>query len=518
MRVNLPVTQNNFDYPSDEMLVSSTNTKGELTHCNPAFARVAGFEYDELIGQPHNIIRHPDMPAAAFKDVWQTIGRGKPWTGMVKNRRKNGDHYWVLANFTPVLQGRKPTGYMSVRIKPTQAQIAEAEALYATMRAEAESGKVSVVLRGGKVFHTGPRGWFERVGEMDFTARMAWAVGAMAVLALLPDALGMQGLAALAWRAAVLVLGGGGLLAYYHTHVAKALLEAEGFAGDIAGCNLTSEANVDYPGTLGAVMRGLRQIQVNLKAVVGDVRTEVRGFTRAAGEIAQGSTALSDRTESQASSLEETAAAMEQLSGTITHTADATTAMASESERSSQVANKGSAALAEVRGSMENLRKSSQRMGEIVSTIESIAFQTNLLALNAAVEAARAGEQGRGFAVVAGEVRALAQRSAGAAKEIGGLIHTMVSGIEDGTERMAQAGDTISDMVRSVRHVSTQVNEITAAAREQSQGIGQVNLAIAQLDTVTQQNAALAEESAASATVLRDGSVSLERSVGVFRL
>lgn len=155
MRINLPVTQNNYDYPSDEMLVSSTNTKGELTHCNPAFARVAGFEYDELIGQPHNIIRHPDMPAAAFKDLWHTIGRGKPWTGMVKNRRKNGDHYWVLANFTPVLQGRKPTGYMSVRIKPTPAQIAEAEALYATMRVEAESGKTTVVLRGARCFTRG---------------------------------------------------------------------------------------------------------------------------------------------------------------------------------------------------------------------------------------------------------------------------------------------------------------------------------------------------------------------------
>ena len=143
MRINLPVTQQNFDYSGDELLVSSTNTKGEITHCNPAFVRVSGYSYDELIGQPHNLIRHPDMPAEAYKDMWRTIGRGEPWTGLVKNRRKNGDHYWVRANVTPIMEGGKPRAYMSVRTKPSAAEISAAEALYAQMRSEAASGASS---------------------------------------------------------------------------------------------------------------------------------------------------------------------------------------------------------------------------------------------------------------------------------------------------------------------------------------------------------------------------------------
>jgi aerotaxis receptor len=119
MRLNLPVSQQNYDFPGDELLVSSTNTKGEITHCNPAFVRVSGYAYEELIGQPHNLIRHPDMPAAAFKDMWRTIAHGYPWTALVKNRRKNGDHYWVRANVTPIMEGGKPSGYLSVRTKPS---------------------------------------------------------------------------------------------------------------------------------------------------------------------------------------------------------------------------------------------------------------------------------------------------------------------------------------------------------------------------------------------------------------
>lgn len=518
MRLNLPVTQRNFDYPGDEMLVSSTNTRGEITHCNPAFVRVSGFSYEELIGQPHNIIRHPDIPSAVFRDMWRTIGRGRPWTGVVKNRRKNGDHYWVYANVTPVLEGNKPRGYMSVRIKPTQQQIDEAEALYARMRAEAESGRITITVEGGRVVPAGWRGRLRKLLDLDLTARMAVALGLLAGLVMLPDAAGMQGWPATAWRLASLALVGGATLAHYHLRVQKALREAERFASDIAGCNLTTRPRTDYPGALGALMRGLSQIQVNLRAVVGDVRTEVVGFTNAAADIATGSTALSGRTESQACSLQQTASAMEELSGVIASTAEAVRAMAEESERSTAVANEGGAAIAEVRASMENLARSSARMGEITATIEGIAFQTNLLALNAAVEAARAGDQGRGFAVVAGEVRRLAQRSANAAKEIGALIQSMTSGIADGTERMVQAGDTIGEMLRSVERVGAQVRDIATATNEQSQGMGQITEAMEQLDTVTQQNTALAEESAATSVALRDSAVSLGRSVDVFRL
>ncbi|CAB5696964.1 Aerotaxis receptor [Delftia tsuruhatensis] len=518
MRMNLPVSQLNYDFPGDELLVSVTNTKGEITHCNPAFVRVSGYSYEELIDQPHNLIRHPDMPAAAFKDMWRTIAHGYPWTALVKNRRKNGDHYWVRANVTPIMEGGRPRGYLSVRTKPKMAEIEAAEALYARMRAEAESGRETLRLRGGELRRLGLAGLWDRRGDLGLTSRMALMLGGVGLAAMLPDLLGLQGAAAWGARLAVLLAGGGFVLWRFQQRCVAGLDKASSFAADIASCQLGTNLEHDCTGAMGALMQRLQQIQINLRAVVGDVRTEMRGFATTAHEIAQGSFDLAQRTESQATSLQQTAASMEEISGTVAQTADTAQLMANESDQSRQVAGRSGAAIQEVGSAMEHIRGSSRRMGEIIGVIESIAFQTNLLALNAAVEAARAGEQGRGFAVVAGEVRALAQRSASAAKEISGLINRTVEGINDGNARMDAAGRTIDGMVDAVGRVSDLVHQISIATREQSVGIAQVNEAVAQLDSVTQQNAALVEQSAGAAGSLRASAQSLERSLEVFTL
>ena len=518
MRINLPVTQQNFDYSGDELLVSSTNTKGEITHCNPAFVRVSGYGYDELIGQPHNIIRHPDMPAEAYKDLWRTIGRGEPWTGLVKNRRKNGDHYWVRANVTPILEGGKPRGYMSVRTKPSAAEAAAAEALYAQMRREADAGSRSFSLEAGSVRYHGLRGWRQRLAQMALLPRMALMLAVLVLLALVPDMLGLQGAVAWGARVALLVLGAGWVLWRFQATVLQGLHDATRFASDISACNLATSAGTDYPEPLGALMQRLQQTQVNLRAVVGDVRTEVGNFTRSAAEITRGSLDLSARTESQASSLEETAASMEQLASTVLQTAETAAKVSQESAQSSEVASLGGQAVQELGAAMQQMKHSSAKISEIVGVIEGIAFQTNLLALNAAVEAARAGEQGRGFAVVAGEVRALAQRSASSAREISGLIGVTVDQIASGAQQMDHAGTTIRGVVDAVERVSALVQQISSATREQSQGIAQVNEAVTQLDTVTQQNAALVEQSTAAAQGLKDGAESLGRAMDVFRL
>jgi aerotaxis receptor len=154
MRVNLPVTNNEYDFPADELLMSTTDTKGVLTHCNAPFARVSGFTMEELMGQPHNMIRHPDMPPEAYKDMWATIGRGRSWTGFVKNRRKNGDFYWVQAHVTPIMREGKPVGYISVRTKPTREQVQAAEALYARVKQERESGRQTIRIHAGGVRST----------------------------------------------------------------------------------------------------------------------------------------------------------------------------------------------------------------------------------------------------------------------------------------------------------------------------------------------------------------------------
>ncbi|MBV7455461.1 PAS domain-containing protein [Acidovorax sp. sif1233] len=518
MRINLPVTQQNFDYPGDELLVSSTNTKGEITHCNPAFVRVSGYSHDELVGQPHSIIRHPDMPAEAYKDLWRTVGRGEPWTGLVKNRRKNGDHYWVRANVTPIMEGGKPRAYMSVRTKPSAAESDAAEALYAQMRRDAASGARSFYLDAGNLRYRGVRGWRQRMAQMALLPRMALVLGVLLLLALVPDMLGLQGPVAWVTRLVLLLVGSGWALWRYQATVLRGVHDATRFASDISACNLATSVHVDYPPPLGALMQRLRQTQVNLRAVVGDVRTEVRSFTQSAAEISRGSLDLSARTESQASSLEETAASMEQLASTVQQTADTAAKVSHESAQSSDIATRGGQAVQEVGAAMQEMKQSSTRISEIVGVIEGIAFQTNLLALNAAVEAARAGEQGRGFAVVAGEVRALAQRSASSAKEISGLIGATVNQIANGAQQMDHAGTTIQGVVNAVGRVSTLVQQISSATKEQSQGIAQVNEAVTQLDTVTQQNAALVEQSAASAQGLKESALSLGRSVDVFRL
>src|SRR3990167_549292 len=470
------------------MLVSMTDTKGIITHCNHAFVETSGFTYEELIGQPHNLVRHPDMPPEAYKDMWQTIGRGKPWTALVKNRRKNGDHYWVQANVTPVLENGKPKGYMSVRIKPSRQDVQAAEALYAQLRADSQAGKSLMYLRSGEVRYKGLRGWLGALTRTTLSTRLALAL------------LGMS-----------LLIGAGCVLAWFQLRFATAIGTAEAFADDLAGCNLTTTVDGQYPPPLGTLIRALRQIQVNLRAVVGDVRGEIALFPRSAAEIAEGGMDLSARTEAQASSLEETAASMEEISSTIKQTADTAARVTNQSAKSTEVATQGGNAVHQVSQAMQAIDASSGKMRDIIGVIEGIAFQTNILALNAAVEAARAGEQGRGFAVVASEVRALAQRSAVAAKEIRELIAQSSEQISSGYHQMTGAGQTIDEVVRSVKEVGDLIQLIGSATKEQSIGIAQVNEAVTQLDTVTQQNAALVEESAASAAALNASAATLPR-------
>ena len=518
MRMNLPVSQQEYDYPADQMLVSMTDTKGVLTHCNSAFVGVSGFTYDELIGQHHNLIRHPDMPPAAFKDLWRTVGRGRPWTGMVKNRRKDGSHYWVVANVTPIIVGGKPQGYMSVRVKPDRQQIQEAEALYARMRQDAEAGRTKVELIGGEVRGVGLLAKLKNLTRLTLRGQLALALLVMVLLSEVPVLLGVEG----DWRGPIQALAGlvgaGIVLAWFQLRVQNPLQSAAQFTNDLAGCNLTGDLPGRYAEPVEGLVRSLRQIRVNLRAVVSDVRKEIENFTTAANEIAAGGMDLSSRTEAQASALQETAASMDELSGTVRQTADTANQVLDHSMQVREVAERGGEAIRQVSQTMGGVHASSARVRDIVGTIESISFQTNMLALNAAVEAARAGEHGRGFAVVASEVRALAKRSDEAAKEIRGLIGESTERIGEASSQMASASDTVEQTLRSVREVTELIKHITNASREQASGIAQVNQAVTQLDSATQQNAALVEESAAAAAGLSQGAVSMARSVAVFQL
>jgi methyl-accepting chemotaxis protein len=289
-------------------------------------------------------------------------------------------------------------------------------------------------------------------------------------------------------------------------------------ARTVAAGDLGSRIVVDRHDEIGTMLAALKHMNESLVAIVGDVRNASESIATGSSQIAHGNADLSQRTEEQASNLEQTAASMEQLGATVRHNADTARRASELAEGASRVAAQGGDVVGQVVATMDDITGSSRRITDIIGVIDGIAFQTNILALNAAVEAARAGEQGRGFAVVASEVRSLAQRSATAAREIKVLIGESVGKVENGTRLVADAGRTMGDIVDQVRRVSTLIAEISGASDEQSRGIGQIGDAVTQLDQVTQQNAALVEESAAAAESLRVQADALARTVGTFRL
>jgi len=515
MRKNLPVTRQEHLLAGDETLVSVTDAQGRILHCNAAFVAASGFAKEELLGQPHNLIRHPDMPAEAFRDLWDTVRAGLPWTALVKNRRSNGDHYWVRANVTPMRAGERVVGYLSVRSCPGREEVAAAEALYARMREEAAAGTLKTGLHRGQLVRRDAlgralrtlRGLPRRVGTDGVMIGLAVGLGAGAA-ALLPISLAAP--LALMSTAGAVMLARRSLLAPFAAIRSQALQLA---AGD-----LTAEFRGGSGGLAGELQLAVNQLTVNLRTVVGDIRSEMAQVRGATHEIASGNQHLSERTEAQASNLQQTAASVEQITGTVKNSATMAEDGARLAAQTAEVAERSSQAVADVVASMAGIEDASRRIADIVQTIEGIAFQTNILALNAAIEAARAGDAGRGFAVVAGEVRALAQRSGDAAREIRGLIAESARRVDAGHVQTANADARMNEALAAARSVSALLARIGHSAREQETGVSQINEAVTHLDGITQQHAAMVEELAATAQSLDGQVLEVLGAMGLFRL
>ena len=314
------------------------------------------------------------------------------------------------------------------------------------------------------------------------------------------------------------LLIGGMIYMIARSHVTEPLREAMSTAQRLAAGNLTSLIHIKRRDEIGRLLEAINGISQGLAGVVGNVRGGTDHIALAAREIASGNNDLSARTESQASSLEETSASMERLTGAVRQNADNARQANQMAISASDCALKGGEVVGQVVETMSEIRQSSHKISDIIGVIDGIAFQTNILALNAAVEAARAGEQGRGFAVVASEVRNLAQRSASAAKEIKALIGDSVAKVDIGSTLVDQAGQTMNEIVGSIKHVADIMADISNASEEQSQGIDQVNLAIGQMEDMTQQNAALVEQAAAASASLSEQAESLAKLVRTFEL
>ncbi|UQB42329.1 PAS domain S-box protein [Thiomicrospira microaerophila] len=704
---------NEYELPDDLVILSTADLQGNIIDYNKGFREASGYTDEELKGKPHNILRHPDMPKEAFKDFWQTIQSGRPWYGMVKNKRKNGQYYWVAANASPIIEKGKITGYLSVRYPATQEQKQSAEKLYKAVkdgstpfpwtRTESKAFNfiktflpISATLLGATLLwvQTGlnpisifagfltfisasyllyssikanaisdelsrgienlANGYFkERIQKNDDwgfalnmvrsrvaeqAARNYDALKASHVLnaALNSASTGImvtdvqfdiqninQSLKTMLQRNQTKLtqlvpefnpdqlidhslLDITPFFSKYHSewrslsapwteeadlgnlvlkltlvpivHDAKHLgyviewldrtaeakvtqqiaeviegmtegrfdrrveYHAEGALNNIkqdvnAAVEVTQQAIEAYATTIHALAQGdltqlceqsfqgeLDELKQAINQSISKMQTVVSAaidaaelVSSAASEVADGANQLSESVQQQAAALEQTSATMSEMNAAVQQNTENTQNTAQLATQVQQELNQSSQVMQQTIRAMNEIQASSSQIAEIVTLIDSIAFQTNLLALNAAVEAARAGEHGRGFAVVASEVRALAQKSADAAKDINHLISTSVERINEGTQLASKSNDALTQINQSIDDVSKMIYQIAQASKEQAEGIHQVHQAIADIDGVTQQNAALVEQTSAAAESMLSQANTLKNDMAFFK-
>ena len=515
MRTNMPVTNKEYILKDDETVVSKTDLHGNIVYINQEFIDISGFTREELLGAPQNIVRHPDMPVEAFADFWDTIKKGKAWTGMVKNRCKNGDYYWVEATAAPIRENATIIGFTSIRVKPSRAQVAAAETAYRALR----EGRSDMKVREGALVPRRGLNLARQLAAVSVRTKLIVGYGMLVALFGALAGLGMHAsnalVAALGAAGMVLAVIGGMLL------FRDVVLPLERFVADIdrmSTGDLSGGIAASGDDELARLGQALRVLQTNVKLLVGQIKEATRRVNDGAHSIASGNADLATRTEAQASSLEETAASMEELTSTVRQNADHAQAANGLVMGTTDLARKGGVAVDEVVQTMSTISASSRKIVDIISVIDGIAFQTNILALNAAVEAARAGEQGRGFAVVASEVRNLAQRSAGAAREIKNLITDSVAQVDNGSRLVDGAGKTMDDIVASVQQAATLMGQISTASQEQRAGIEQVSTAVVEMDSLTQENSQLVADASRAAASLQQQAAVLAELVDTFRL
>lgn len=729
MRDNRTVTNREYTLAKDSTIVSRTDLYGNIIAANDTFIESSGFDWLELVGQPHNILRHPDVPKAVFKDFWETLQAGKPWTQIVKNRRKNGDHYWVIANATPIFKNNEIVGYMSVRTPATNDQIRAAESAYKAIEAgslklnNGDFKKVSdhfrllnrfnptqiilalsllllattltpslidtgssptifntlSVIFIGLIFLTSYlserrtkilAGLITSISEGKFrneikakgnslssqilgrlksmqiklgadiddvqadlnnSMRIETALNSATsnvmvtdrfdsiifmneslktmfreiepeVQTVLPEfkadnllrksiemfeqaqglqkgdlqnltkthsariKLGSETVDLVAspifdeqrqqigtvaeWKRITAQLSVEQEISDIVANAAKGELTARINTTNLTGFekrlslstntlldsflgltqnlsyvlekmsegDLSQELTGDHHGEMLAIQEAFNNALSNLAQTFANVKSGSNELGNMASEVAVASGDLSQRTQHQAASLEQTAASMEQITSTIQMSSDNTLKANDLSHESAEEARQAMGTMSQTIEAMNGIEALSKQIGDITGVIDSIAFQTNLLALNAAVEAARAGEHGRGFAVVAGEVRNLAQKSAESSREISSLITSTTSQIQSGTSLVLKTNQVFETMVGKINEVEALVSEIATSTQEQAKGVNQINIAVTQLDEVTQQNAALVEELSATANNMSQEAKDQQQYVGRFNL
>jgi len=479
MRNNQPVTQIETQLPDNLFIYSTTDLNGVITSVNDAFIEISGYSREELIGAPHNIVRHPDVPPAAFEDLWRDLQAGRPWCGLVKNRRKDGGYYWVEANASPIRENGKVVGYGSVRRRPERA----AEAIYARIR----QGDRSLSVRNGRPWAAGLLAPLSRLG-MIAKIRLAMVVALLATVGVVAASQFQQ--PALFWSSTALLSS---LLLIAQLHWLPSLRNnLGGLAEDVQRMqrsgDFSAHVAVKGHGLLADVSQWVNALAIDVETVLHETQLSARRVADSAAGLRQAMVHVSAAQTSLGNSSSATAATLEQITVAIneaaTNAAEGVEASA-ENQRISQAAGREAEdAVAEIHHISERMRTAgeavstlnqrSQEIGSMAGVIKDIADQTNLLALNAAIEAARAGEQGRGFAVVADEVRKLAERTAKATMEIDTTIHAIQSEIGGAVNTMQESCGLMGagvERVQSVRNSLAQIQETSQHALERAQAI-----------------------------------------------
>lgn len=514
MRHSFHTTNVEYILADNDTLMSTTDLQSYITYTNDSFINASGFSTEELIHHPHNVVRHPDMPKQVFADMWQTLKRGEPWTGLVKNRRKNGDYYWVRANAVPIVRNNQTCGFMSIRTKAYPDEIARADTLYKKMNAGELTGhrfyRGLVVRRGiGRVlnlFKTLPLRWQVRLpllGLIPLTALMLWWLALP--LATLLTITGFQTICCLL------------ICLWLNAQVSRPMEQVCKQALQVATGASHSVDHMQRADEIGTTLRAISQLGLMFRWLVNDVSSQVVTVRQGSDALAQGNDDLSERTRQTAVNVQQTLATMNQLATTVKHNTETACAADKLSLSTCNAATQGGEVMETVITTMDHIAHSTSQISSITSLIDSIAFQTNILALNAAVEAARAGEQGKGFAVVAGEVRSLASRSATAASDIRKLIAASTRNVESGSVQVQIAGRTMRDIVEQVENVTSLIAQISDATTHQAQGLTELTRAVDELDKITQQNASLVQDGALASAAVKHQATRLVDAVAVFR-